>query len=306
MNLNKIIRSLDLSKSDARDKTIEGIIEYILYCVNEKITAENLNGFIKSELTIELYKTDLEDGLNKLINDGSVIKDAQTNTYALSDKKNLELKKIELTNSEAREKRFLSFSKNIVKYCSKATLSHEEIQTIWDTLSEYIYECYLENGKNALNAFSGKRNISDHTIDLSSILNKYAKKFHDDDLEKTFRRYVENFSNEVSSASLDYLVALANKTEAFFALGLSKEDYDNIYKDIVFDWTIFVDTNFLYSILDLHSHPESEASKVLVELGRQLNIKFRYLNITLQELQNKSKDFDSVIPQNLQYSQNCC
>jgi hypothetical protein len=134
-------------------------------------------------------------------------------------------------------------------------------------------------------------------------LNKYCKKFDDRPLEAIFKKYIENFSNEVSSQTLDYLVGLANKTEAFFALGLSKEDYDLIYKDIIFDWTILVDTNFLYSILDLHSHPDSDACKFLVELGIQLNIKFRYLGITLQELQNKSKDFDAVIPQNLQYSQ---
>jgi hypothetical protein len=302
MNLNKIIRSLDLSKSDARDKTIEGIIEYILYCINEDITADNLNVFIKEELSIELYKTDLEDGLNKLLNNGSVKKDSQTNKFSLSDDRNIELKRLEVSNSEARDRRFNLFGEKIKKYSSK-TLSTEDIKAIWSILTEYIYECYLEHGKIALNAFSGKRSINDSDADLTSILNKYTKKFNDPLLEIAFRKYVENFSTEVSSESLDYLVGLANKTEAFFALGLSKDDYDHIYKDIVFDWTIFVDTNFLYSILDLHSHPANEASKVLVELGIQLNIKFRYLQITLQELQNKSKDFDSAIPQNLQYSQ---
>jgi len=63
------------------------------------------------------------------------------------------------------------------------------------------------------------------------------------------------------------------------------------------------DTNFLFSILDLHSHPESNASKILVELGTQLNIKFRYLYVTLQELKNKGKDFDSLIPKNFSRSE---
>jgi len=302
MNLNKIIRSLDLSKSDARDKTIEGIIEYILYCINETITAENLNYFIKEELTIELYKTDLEDALNKLINDGTVKRDSSSNKYSLSDERNIELKRIELLNSQAKENRYESFAENIKKYSDKS-LSNEEIKIIWNVLSEYIYECYLQHGKNALNAFSGKKSINDSDIDVTQILNKYSSQFEDKNLEKVFKKYIGNFSNEVSTESLDYLVGLANKTEAFFALGLSKEDYDQIYKDIIFDWTIFVDTNFLYSILDLHAHPDNEASKVLIELGNQLQIKFKYLNITLQELQNKSKDFDIGIPQNLQYSQ---
>jgi hypothetical protein len=155
MNLDKIIRSLDLSKSDARDKTIEGIIEYILYCINEDITSDNLNEFIKDELSIELYKTDLEEGLNKLIDSGSVKKAAQTNKFSLSNERSHELKKIELSNSEAKENRFISFAENIKKYSQKS-LSSEQILTIWNVLTEYIYECYLEHGKSALNVFSGK------------------------------------------------------------------------------------------------------------------------------------------------------
>lgn len=296
MNLNKIIRSLDLSKSDARDKTIQGIIEYILYSVNEG-TANEINEYINLELGIELYKTELQEGLDILIDQNFVTKDS-ANKYLLTNERSLEIKKIELINNSDKDKRFNQFCQNIKKYSSKS-LTSEEVKLLWDNLTEYIYECYLEHGKSALNAFSIRKGSSETDIDLSSILNKYLNRINDPKLSKVFKKYIENFADEVSSESLDYLMQLANKSEAFFALGLSKEEYEHLYKDIVFDWTIFVDTNFLYSILDLHSHRDSEATKALIEVGKSLKIKFQYLNITLKELQNQSKDFDSVIPQNL-------
>ncbi|HEY9003698.1 MAG TPA: hypothetical protein VIM89_20245 [Mucilaginibacter sp.] len=301
MNLNKIIRSLDLSKSDARDKTIQGIIEYILHSVNEQVSIDELNEYIKIELDIELFKSELIENLETLIDQSSVVKDS-TGKYALTLERELQLKKVELLNKDERDKRFDQFSKSIKKY-SKRPLNSEEISLLWDTLTEYIYECYLEHGKNALSAFDVRRASTELDIDLSSILNKYIVKLNNSFLSKVLKKYIENFSTEISVESLDYLMSLANKSEAFFALGLSKEEYEFIYKDIAFDWTIFVDTNFLYSILDLHSHPDTEAAKALVELGKSLKIKFYYLSVTLKELQNRSKDFDAMIPKNLNYSQ---
>jgi hypothetical protein len=244
MNLNKIIRSLDLSKSDARDKTIQGIIEYILHSVNEQVSVDELNEYIKIELTIELFRSELIENLEALINQDCVSKDSN-NKYTLTLDRELQLKKLELINKGERDKRFEQFSDGIKKY-SKRPLKPDEIQLLWEVLSEYIYECYLEHGKNALSAFDAKKGSAEPEIDLSAILNKYLNKLGNTFLSKVLKKYVENFAAEISVESLDYLMSLANKSEAFFALGLSKEEYEFIYKDIVFDWKIFVDTNFLY------------------------------------------------------------
>jgi len=154
MNINKIIRTLDLSKSDARDKTIQGIIEYILYAVNENVTIENILEYIKMDLNIELYKPELLEGLETLITAGLVKKDSGSK-YSLTDDSKLNLRKFELQNEAAKRKRFEQFSDSIVKYSSKP-LSKEDIELLWSNLTEYIYECYLEHGKSALNAFSSK------------------------------------------------------------------------------------------------------------------------------------------------------
>lgn len=65
----------------------------------------------------------------------------------------------------------------------------------------------------------------------------------------------------------------------------------------------FVDTNFLYSILNLHSHPENQAAKAVLQLGKELGIKFQYIYKTFEELINKKKDFDSYLERSLEISQ---
>jgi hypothetical protein len=300
MNINKIIRSLDLAKSDARDKTIESIIEYILFCINEEVDSLELNTLIKDELLLEIHKSELEEGLVKLVDNSAILKEG--GKYKLTTERYIQLRKIETDNNIAQQVRLASFIEHIKKY-SNTPLHQKDIDILWNNFTDYIYECYLEHGKNALNIFSGKGSYAESDIDLNIILTKYESKINGNDLKKTFRNYVNNFSKEVSQDGLEYLLDLANKAEAFFALGLSKDEYNHIYEEITFDWTIFVDTNFLYSILDLHSNPDSEAAKSVIELGKQLKIKFNYLNITLQELQNKSRDFETYIPKNLLYSE---
>ncbi|MFD2162239.1 hypothetical protein ACFSJU_07530 [Paradesertivirga mongoliensis] len=301
MKLNKIIRSLDLAKSDARDKTIDCIIEYILYSVKENIDVRALKEYINLEFSIELHEEELQSSLVTLV-DFNFVK-VENKKYSLTLEREAEIRKIDRGNDAARLHRFEQFRTQICGYSSRK-LNEIEIEQLWNILTEYIYECFLLQGKSALNFFKPKVDgSSDEDADLISLLKKYCEKLTDRELSTSFKRYIEDFANVISVETLDYLISLSSKAEAFFALGLSKEEYDLIYQDITFDWTVLVDTNFLYSILNLHSHTEYNIAKALIEVGTQLNISFKYLPQTLKELQTKSKDFESVIPSNLSYSQ---
>src|SRR4051812_26828103 len=112
MNLDKIIRSLDLAKSDARDKTIDGIIEYILFCINEEVNTDELNQLIKGELLIEIHKSELEEGIGKLIDENG-IKNGDNNKFSLTAERYTQLRKTEIENQEAEKHRFDSFCSSI-------------------------------------------------------------------------------------------------------------------------------------------------------------------------------------------------
>jgi hypothetical protein len=62
------------------------------------------------------------------------------------------------------------------------------------------------------------------------------------------------------------------------------------------DWVLYLDTNVLYSLLDLHSHPENDSCKALLQLIRDnqdhIKIKLRYSDITYKELGYKKGDFE--------------
>jgi hypothetical protein len=186
MNLDKIIRTLDLSKSDARDKTIQGLIEYILYCVNEQVDAKELAEFIKAEFNLELFSSEIAENLLALIDLGSV-KNNSGNKYSLTDERSLQIRKLEIENNNERQKRFEQFCISIKKI-AKDPVSQENTDLLWQNFSEYIYECYLEHGKSALSAFNVKKNNDENGLDVSSILNKYLVRLNNNILSKIFKK----------------------------------------------------------------------------------------------------------------------
>lgn len=288
--INKIIRVIDLAQSDARDKSIEGVVEYILCSVNEACTLVELGGYIKSGLDFEIHETELTTSVEHLKNTGA-IEPADKGKFLISAKRKLELDQLFLKAKEKEEKRFERFKDVIDEIENDVT---EELkEEIWAEFTAYLYECYLEYGRSVIYAFRPDKQEKDghKEMDVKVILKKYLVKFDSPEDAEVFKKYVEAFPDHVTSDELGYLVSLANKAESFFSLGLSREDYKEALAEITFDWTVFTDTNFLYSILDLHSHPENAAAKAVVILGTELGIKFKYLPETLKELQHKRNDF---------------
>src|SRR5690606_15579568 len=94
----------------------------------------------------------------------------------------------------------------------------------------------------------------------------------------------------------------AQKTICFSSLGIDPgKSIEEINKSIV-NWTLYLDTNVLYSLLNLHSHPENDACVALIELINQnkelLNITLRYSELTKKELLRRKDDF-KVLDENL-------
>jgi hypothetical protein len=59
---------------------------------------------------------------------------------------------------------------------------------------------------------------------------------------------------------------------------------------------LFLDTNFLYSVLDLHSNVEDDSCKELIKLIQKnpdyIKIDFRYTELTMAELKSRKNDFN--------------
>ena len=122
--------------------------------------------------------------------------------------------------------------------------------------------------------------------------------FEDKEHVSLLSKYIDNHGEFLLKDDIDYLFDLSQKSNSFLSLGLPPDLQNEIYYEKFIDWIVFLDTNFIYSILNLHEHSENEAAKELMKIVEKENlpIKFRYLNCTYKELQYKKSEWENNIP----------
>lgn len=114
---------------------------------------------------------------------------------------------------------------------------------------------------------------------------------------KIFASIVSNYSETLSKDELDYLDSIATKAEYFFSLGIPEQDFQKSQDLKLNGLVILVDTNFIYSVLGLHSHRQNENCNEIIKLisNKKLDCRLVFIKKTLTELQNKKIDFERGI-----------
>lgn len=208
---------------------------------------------------------------------------------------------LEVSLSDEDQARFLNF-KIFIKDELESDITIVQIKVLWSIFLKYLYDSFYEYGHEAIKTLhphmtngSEEENGSYEDILQKAILNLRNK---DKSLIEIFKKVVERFPDFASEKDLDFLNDLAQKNLSFTSLGLKPELADSTINHNIVDWILYLDTNVLYSILGLHSHPENQASIALFNLVRSnsdyIKIKLRYTEQTYQELGSKKDDFKSL------------
>jgi len=299
-DFNLIIKSLDLSNSTTREETLDGIIRYIIY-YKDSIGNKRIKKEIVELFDLDIHQQEIDESLNRLIDNSKIERDKSNNLILKSETK-IEIRKKLFDISEQSSRRFESFKKNIVNISldKDYAIVEEQIDNLWEIFKLYIHDCYLTHGRKIIDTLTNEEKSNDN--DVKKIFLKHSKELNEKELIDILKEYVENYPSLINSDNLQYLTNLANKTESFYSLGLAKEEYERYYENLKFDWIVFLDTKFLYSILGLHTHPEDQAANFVLEIGKELGIQFKYISKTYDELSNRKKDFEKSIPKTLEQS----
>ncbi|MEX2514067.1 MAG: hypothetical protein WD398_14265 [Cyclobacteriaceae bacterium] len=89
-------------------------------------------------------------------------------------------------------------------------------------------------------------------------------------------------------------------------MGIPEESFNKVQDFKLNGLIILVDTNFLYSILGLHSHRQNDNCNQITKLiaDKKIDCRIVFIRKTLEELQNKRYDFErSITSENLTYNQ---
>lgn len=296
-NVNKILETLSLSASDTREDTIKSIIRTTLLESNIPIDLSELKDNIDIVYEISLYDTEFNPILKTLYEDGEIIISSKS-LYSLAEEEKTKLIELEAKRRSSEVIRFQNF-KNFINEKSKTKIAEPDIKLLWETLKNYFYGCFFQYGVKAIEFLHPQNLKSESTNYINGeVFNDALKKLANQELSNIFKIAVDLFPDYATKEDLDFIDEIGQKTLSFASLGLSPEQaYEDLDKELI-DWTLYLDTNFLFSILDLHSNIENEASKELLKLvvlnKDIIKIKFRYSELTLKELRHKKDDFHNL------------
>jgi hypothetical protein len=301
-NINKILETLSLSASDTREDTLKSIlITTLLRCPNEISYAQLIQN-VESEFSLQLYEIEFKQILSKLIDENKV--HFQNDKYELDAEFKGALKTLEYKLKSDDAVRYNSFTDFVGK--KYPNFSKEELRNLWQLFREYIYECFYFYGVKANQMINPKYQIDiENVFTNSDILFSLYDKLPSTELREVLKYSVDNFSNYATKEDIDFLDELGQKTLAFTSLGLDPELAKDSFENNLVDWILFLDTNFLFSILDLHSNIEDDACKELLKLIQQnseyIKIELKFTELTAKELRKKKEDFE-VLDKNLSRS----
>jgi hypothetical protein len=289
----KVLTTLSLAASDTRRDTLTSIIISSLY--QNPAGKEDLLNQIIEQFDFEPYSSELYTLLDDLIEINRIYIDS--GMYKLSEDEKLKYQDLELELQDKDKQRFQNF-KNFVLDDLGEQLSTTEIKLIWGAFVEYLYNNFYEFGEEAFHRFHPHLEYKGNLNNDEDFFNHASKKLKNKNLFKVFKKAVEKFPEFASSDDLDFLVDLAQKTICFTSLGIDPKIAGDDSNQSIIDWVLYLDTNVLYSLLNLHSHPENEACVALMEIisnnPDRLKIALRYSELTKKELWAKKDDFQMI------------
>ncbi len=295
-NVNKILTTLSLSASDTREDTIKSIIRTTLLESKNPITLNALKENIDIIYDIELYEFEFNSILGRLIEDNEVL--IEKDLYSLSPDERSKLIDIEAKLKSSEVLRLQNF-KNFIDEKSQTKLGDADIRLLWNTLKDYLYGCFFVYGTKAIEFLHPQyTKETPNNQSEKEVFSDAVKKLGKQELTSIFRTAIEGFPDYATKEDLDFIDEIGQKTLSFASLGLSPEQASEDLDIKLIDWILYLDTNVLFSILDLHTNNENAACKELLKLvvlnKDLITIKFRFSELTLKELRHKKSDFASL------------
>jgi len=243
-------------------------------------------------------KTDFQSAFDNLLTSKEIVK---------VDKGIFSLSKNEFEKYQTTYKRFLYIeeeTKNHFLNLVKQTITYFDTQKIntddlWkDFIDKLIVPTIIKSGAKTYEIITGNS-----TSEISYENDNYFFKKYSN-FEKEFSSIILTFFKSPQGHVKEYILNLLKTYFFIEATKLPENSIEKIYQlaSSQTELKIFIDTNFLLSLLDLHDNPSNEAAKALTELideiSNRIKIKFYVYRHTIAEFQNLIERYQENIKRN--------
>lgn len=172
----------------------------------------------------------------------------------------------------------------------RATAPGLDGEKLWTTLLSYLQQAFRRHGIQAVELLNPDVELaSDSKIGLSAVLDGIiAKTFIEQD-RPTARQAASSFFQTVAldRRRAEYIASLADAAFNYFSLAVAPEVSEKL-RGKLNNLTLFLDTNFLFGILNLHVNSQVDVSSELLDAIKRFKLPFRlrYHEATIREMSN--------------------
>src|SRR6266542_3275694 len=259
--VSALVHQVELNRAGWWDRTVQRLVLAAVWLCEGTPTTDDVNGMLKSSFSLDLSRGKFDSAVGVLEAQGLIIR-APGGGLRIPDQKRTEFEK-EIAAAEAGTRAAREFFFELVAKSGQAIDAVEA----WDVFDEeFLTPLIRDVGANAYRLLAGERLVAD-----AGLVDRFLKRFNAK-LRPALKDLVTAFLDPKRAEVRGHVSRMLHATFCVEASGLSEEAVQRLTKamgkQVVF--RIFVDTNFLFSLLELHENPSNAAAAELQEVIAKL------------------------------------
>lgn len=274
---------------------LENIIEQILFISDSPLTIEEIKSGIEEKLKLNFELYEIDRSIENLINKNNLIEMPKGDQCSLGVNRISQLKTLVEEKEGAHQRILEKFKQNLIK--SYPNLTQNIIELITEDFQTFLAIFFLGSGAEAVNLIYGAKQDKFQLLDLIRKKDIFTLlPLRSKEIKEIERNVFIDFLLSLSSEEREYFQDLLDKTLEYFTINLDKK-CEALMISSFKGWQMFIDTNFIYNLLGLHSEfPEKvkKAAEQVLILGSRFKIKFFVSPKTIDEFKasiEKAKNF---------------
>jgi hypothetical protein len=269
-----------LHESGWWDNAIKDLLLTVVWASGKEMVLSEIISEVEMLFGLNLDRRAAEKIVEELRSENILLK-LPDDKFKLSERENRRLDSLMIKAESSDKEVKAKFRDSLEKNCP--AINHEEC---WERFNDkFLFPTVKQIGARTYELISGT------TIELNrmSHFSRFTEEY-DKNLRESLKNAIVNFMDPEDEHVREYILRNLNSYFLLEACNLSEKNLDTLSEAINKKTTfqIFVDTNFLFSILELHENPFNEAASSLMEvlrnLGKNVNVELYVFPLTIFEV----------------------
>jgi hypothetical protein len=281
--LTAIIHHIELNKAGWWDKAIQQLLIFVIWLhQNQPLSMQEILNVLKHQLGITIDSNRCREQIEQLEKAGKIAR--FQNSFKLTESAFDDVEKLIKDAEKIEDDAKRQFTTLVKELCSDLNPSE-----VWSDFNDKFLAPFVKDiGAYIFHLLTTGTQASELQRLAKDYLTEFTCSYPRDTASK-LEEVVLKFLNSGDRSVRSYVLRVMNSYFYVAACGVTEKDLQKLMElaGIRPTFKVFVDTNFLFSILNLHDNPSNEAAKALMDLcGRlrkSVTVRFYVTPLTLDE-----------------------